>query len=61
MSTALLDTGRRAREGGADGGADLVVDALARLPHAIFKHFEVRGERAANPNPNLKPNPNPNP
>ena len=47
VSTALLDTGRRVREGGADGGADLVVDALARLPHAIFKHFEVRGERAA--------------
>ena len=47
VSTALLDTGRRVREGGADGGANLVVDALARLPHAIFKHFEVRGERAA--------------
>jgi phosphoglycolate phosphatase-like HAD superfamily hydrolase len=41
VSTALLDSGRRCTEGGADGGADIVVDALARLPHALWTHFEV--------------------
>ena len=35
VSTALLDTGRRHVEGGSDGGADLVVDALGRLPHLL--------------------------
>ena len=42
MSTALLDTGRRVTEGGSDGGADVVVDALGRLPHALFERFEAR-------------------
>ena len=38
--TALLDSGRRvAVEGGADGGADVVVDTLAALPGEIW----VRG------------------
>ena len=41
VSTALLDTGRRHVEGGSDGGADLVVDALGRLPHLLFRHFEI--------------------
>ena len=42
MSTALLDTGRRHGEGGSDGGADFVVDSLARLPHQLWQHFEMR-------------------
>ena len=47
VSTALLDTGRRLTEGGADGGADIVVDALARLPHRIWERFELPSGLAA--------------
>lgn len=47
VSTALLDTGRRCTEGGTDGGADMVVDALARLPHRLWQHFEIQSEAAA--------------
>jgi HAD superfamily hydrolase (TIGR01549 family) len=43
VSTALLDTGRRTVEGGDSGGADLIVDSLGRLPHAIWGHFELEG------------------
>ena len=46
VSTALLDTGRRTFEGGDDGGADIVVDALARLPCRLFAEFEIRSDNA---------------
>eukprot|EP00930_Biecheleria_cincta_P100407 TRINITY_DN92045_c0_g1_i1.p1 TRINITY_DN92045_c0_g1~~TRINITY_DN92045_c0_g1_i1.p1 ORF type:complete len:426 (-),score=64.87 TRINITY_DN92045_c0_g1_i1:82-1359(-) len=45
-STALLDTGRRCLEGGTDGGADIVVDALARLPHRLWQHFDIKSQVA---------------
>lgn len=47
VSTALLDTGRRYTEGGGDGGADILVDVLSRLPHQIWQHFEVQSAAAA--------------
>jgi phosphoglycolate phosphatase-like HAD superfamily hydrolase len=47
VSTVLLDTGRRCLEGGTDGGADIVVDALARLPHRLWQHFEIHSNAAA--------------
>lgn len=47
VSTALLDTGRRCVEGGTNGGADIVVDALARLPHQLWQYFEIQSEAAS--------------
>ena len=47
-ATALLDSGRRTVEGGADGGADLVVHRLASLPRALFERFEI-GSALAGP------------
>lgn len=46
-STALLDTGRRCVEGGTDGGSDIIVDALARLPHRLWQHFDINSQAAA--------------
>ena len=47
-ATALLDSGRRTVEGGADGGADIVVHRLASLPRALFERFEI-GSALAGP------------
>jgi phosphoglycolate phosphatase-like HAD superfamily hydrolase len=57
MSTALLDTGRRA--GGSTHGADYVVSNLAELAQQLFSGFQLRsqlldsctGQRAATPVP----------
>lgn len=57
VSTALLDSGRRVLEGGDSGGADLVVDALSRLPHRLFQAFEIRSEAAAPLGKYPKPSP----
>ena len=56
-ATALLDSGRRTVEGGADGGADIVVHRLANLPRALFERFEI-GSALAGP---LRKYPTPTP
>jgi len=43
VSTALVDSGRRFVEGGADGGADVVVESLAQLPRLLWQRFEIGG------------------
>ena len=42
VATALVDSGRRYTEGGADGGADFCVENLALLPQLLWNSFEVR-------------------
>ena len=43
VATALVDSGRRFAEGGADGGADVRVDCLVRLPRELWRRFRIAG------------------
>jgi ankyrin repeat protein len=47
VAGALLDTGRVAQSaGGETGGAAIVTDSLARLPHLIWQMFEIESEHS---------------